>query len=555
MPRSRDPNTYIYDPASNTWSNGPTLLHNDDNDEEGWVKLPDGSTLAYSIFGDQPQSAQRLVLGATDAQDHWVDAGKVPVQLDSGSPGYELGPGFLLPNGTVFWVGATGNTAIYTPPALAGNATGTWVAGPQVKDSSGNLIGGYDAPGEVLPNGKVLFLAGTADFGPPASAFEYDPTSNTITPVNALGPDFTDNPPFVCNMLDLPSGQVLTTTDYENYLYLYNPDAPPDPSWAPTVNSVVSTGGGSYVLTGTQINGLDEGAAYGDDQQMATNYPIIKLTDQFGNVTFANTTNWSSTWVATGNALKSASFTLPAQDGPGTYTLNVIANGISSKNFQFNTFNLKAIPPANAVETHSFTAQVGTFQDSSGFLASQYKATIDWGDGLPASAGTVQILNPAQGGNPATYQVIGSHTYQEGGTYQMTVSVTTPNGAIAMDSVNINVAGLPLQTTAFAFQLKEGQNYSGNLATFIDTASAPRQASFYTATLTFGDDGTKVNGLIVADPNGGFDVLDPSGHLYGGGSYSVQVTITKPGFTITANATAIVADSCAARDRLLALGL
>ena len=39
--------------------------------------------------------------------------------------GYELGPGFLLPDGRVFQIGANGNTGLYTP------SSNTWVAGPE----------------------------------------------------------------------------------------------------------------------------------------------------------------------------------------------------------------------------------------------------------------------------------------------------------------------------------------------------------------------------------------------------------------------------------------
>ena len=34
----------------------------------------------------------------------------------------------------------------------------------------------------------------------------------------------------------------------------------------------------TYTLRGTQLNGLNEGASYGDDAQMASNYPLVQLT-------------------------------------------------------------------------------------------------------------------------------------------------------------------------------------------------------------------------------------------------------------------------------------
>ena len=60
--------------------------------------------------------------------------------------------------------------------------------------------------------------------------------------------------------------------------------------------------GRAVSLTGTQLNGLDEGAEYGDDNQMAENYPIVQVTDtKTGDVYYATTSNWSSVGVATGS--------------------------------------------------------------------------------------------------------------------------------------------------------------------------------------------------------------------------------------------------------------
>src|SRR5207245_348585 len=38
--------TYIYNPATNSWSNGPNRLNNDTSYEENWAKLPNGQLLA-----------------------------------------------------------------------------------------------------------------------------------------------------------------------------------------------------------------------------------------------------------------------------------------------------------------------------------------------------------------------------------------------------------------------------------------------------------------------------------------------------------------------------
>jgi len=98
-------NSYIYNPANNTWSGAIPSYLGDQFSEEGWVKLADGSLLDYQIGGGNPQGGARFVLGATDAQDAWVAAGNVPVRLDSNGGDNsivpELGPGFRLPDGRV----------------------------------------------------------------------------------------------------------------------------------------------------------------------------------------------------------------------------------------------------------------------------------------------------------------------------------------------------------------------------------------------------------------------------------------------------------------------
>ena len=68
---------------------------------------------------------------------------------------------------------------------------------------------------------------------------------------------------------------------------------------------------------------------------MATNYPIVQLQDSSGHVFYCATYNWSSTGVATGSTVESTQFTLPSGLPNGTYSLTVIANGISSHPIAF----------------------------------------------------------------------------------------------------------------------------------------------------------------------------------------------------------------------------
>lgn len=88
-------------------------------------------------------------------------------------------------------------------------------------------------------------------------------------------------------------------------------------------------------MTGTQFNGLTQGAAFGDDAQSATNYPLVQITNNAtGHKFFARTHDHSTMAVATGNLVTFTSFDiLPTSAGTefGDSTMVVIANGIPSK--------------------------------------------------------------------------------------------------------------------------------------------------------------------------------------------------------------------------------
>ena len=104
-------------------------------------------------------------------------------------------------------------------------------------------------------------------------------------------------------------------------------------AWQPTITSVPAmiTHGKTYVVKGTQFNGLSQGAAYGDDFQDATNFPLVRITNiATDHVFYARTHNFSTMGVATGSAPVSASFDVPADIETGASSLEVVANGIPS---------------------------------------------------------------------------------------------------------------------------------------------------------------------------------------------------------------------------------
>jgi hypothetical protein len=89
--------------------------------------------------------------------------------------------------------------------------------------------------------------------------------------------------------------------------------------------------GGSYSIAGLQLNGLTQGAYYGDDYQSATNYPLVRITyRKTGRVVYARTFNMSSMAV-TPMLASTAQFQVPAGIPRGKAKLAVVANGIASK--------------------------------------------------------------------------------------------------------------------------------------------------------------------------------------------------------------------------------
>lgn len=326
--------TTTYNQVANTWSTA-YLVNSGNEDEACTVRLPDDSILLVDSGGT---SSERYI----PSLNNWVDDANVPVALYD-SYGTEQGPGFLLPNGKAFFIGSTPYTAIYTPSGDA--SPGSWIAGPNIP---GNL-GAPDAPACMMNNGKILCalsptpynLTGTNYvFTTPSYFYEYDYSSGPIgafTQIHAPGGGFTRNEvTYNDRMLQLPNGNVLFT-DGGSQLYVYEPDGSPLPSGQPTIYGVSWNPNGSLHVTGTLFNGISIGAAYGDDAQMDSNYPLIRFTSG-STVYYGRTYNWSSTTLQSG-PLVSTEVQLPPAvfQNPGAWTLQVVCNGNPSGGVPFSS--------------------------------------------------------------------------------------------------------------------------------------------------------------------------------------------------------------------------
>jgi hypothetical protein len=286
----------------------------DGNGEEGWSLLPNGGVLTVDT-NDTPNTEVY-----SPSAGSWTSAGDTPASLID-SEG-EVGPQLLQPDGSVFATGATGANAIYN------TATGTWSAGPSFPVIGGAQYDVADGPAAVLPDGDVLVAASPGDYTPPTHVFDFNGTTLTEVPDPPNAASMASNDPF---MMVLPTGQVLFE-DRIGDIEVYNSTGSPKPAWRPSVTTVPGTlaAGGSFSLSGKQLNGLTQAAAYGDDYQDATNYPLVRITNTAtGAVTYARTFGMTRMSVAP-HAKSSASFTLPAGIQTGASTLAVVANGLAS---------------------------------------------------------------------------------------------------------------------------------------------------------------------------------------------------------------------------------
>jgi hypothetical protein len=83
-------------------------------------------------------------------------------------------------------------------------------------------------------------------------------------------------------------------------------------------------------VAGLNFNGFSQGAAYGDDIQGATNYPLVQITNrENGQVYYARTHDHSTMGIAY-TAPASTNFDVPGNIETGLSDLRVVCNGIAS---------------------------------------------------------------------------------------------------------------------------------------------------------------------------------------------------------------------------------
>jgi Abnormal spindle-like microcephaly-assoc'd, ASPM-SPD-2-Hydin len=410
--------------AQNALYNGPNSwtatgsVKQPSNDESGFTLLSNDLVLTVDSKSDPNCSTSQGSELYNQSTGVWSCGPTLPVQLYNAND-EELGAAVLMYNNQVLQFG--GNvvgTAIYDV------ASNSWTKGPT---PSGGLDQA-DGPAALEPNGNVLAMLSPGKFQSGCQFVEYDPTSKTLSdapnPTNCPG-----DSSFVGHLMMLPTGQIMFT-DFSGRVEIYTPASDVVSGVAPTISSVSSTinsPSNNNPLSGTQLNGLSENNAYGDDYQGATNYPMVRLvqTAAPNNVDYATTHDETTHSIAPGTSA-STQFDVPAGLAAGTYTLYVIANGIESSPVTVSVvagsdFSLSANPTSLSIaQGASGTSQI-TVVPLNGFSGSvNLNAT-----GLPTGVTAQFSPNPAT--STSTLTLTASGTAAKGTS---TVTITGTSGTL-----------------------------------------------------------------------------------------------------------------------------
>ncbi|HEY1614655.1 MAG TPA: hypothetical protein VGF97_13285 [Rhizomicrobium sp.] len=297
----------------------------DENDEEGWTPLPGGNVLTVDAnrdLGGGPNAYEIY----NSSKGTWTTPGMTAQELVDPSS-HELGPAVLRPDGNIVYFGATGHNDLYN------TSTGTWSAGPDFPSIGGAQYDCEDAPAALLPDGNVLVQASPGTFLTPSHFFEFSlkKTKAKLTQVSdpAQAPNSSS---YDGRFLELPTGQLLWSFD-GGEVATYTAQGKPMAKWLPVIKSLpktVSRGSTGNTVSGKNFSGFSLGASYGDDAQMASNYPLLRITNtSTGDVCFARTYNFSAMGVfITGTT--HAAFDTPSGCETGASTAQVVVNGLAS---------------------------------------------------------------------------------------------------------------------------------------------------------------------------------------------------------------------------------
>jgi hypothetical protein len=170
-----------------------------------------------------------------------------------------------------------------------------------------------------------------------------------------------------------------------------------------------------------------------------------------GIVSFAAPASGASAALSAATAViqdAQASVTATANTTPGSYTVTAVASGVTTPaGFALTntaaSLSLMAQPIAAVAGQAFINVVLATFTDAAANAGpTDFVAAIAWGDGITTSSSTVTALGQGR------FDVLGTHTYVNAGTYTFSVQVTDQkSGASALATSTATVTA-PVHTEA-----------------------------------------------------------------------------------------------------------
>ena len=494
--------------AQNALFNGPNSwtetgsVNQSSNDESGFTLLTNDQVLTV----DTKTSANCNTSQGSELYDQvtgvWSCGPPLPVQLYN--PGdEEMGAAVMMYNNQVLQLGGhVVGTALYDV------ASNTWSVGP----TPANGLDQTDGPAALEPNGKVLAMLSPGLYQSGCQFVEYDPSTNTLA--NTANPtDCPGDSSYVGHLMILPTGQIMFT-DFSGLVEIYTPAPGVVAGVAPTINPLSGAVGSpsiNTVLSGTQLNGLSENNAYGDDYQGSTDYPLVQFVQVAApnDVYYATTHSESTHSIAPGTS-NSTEFDLPAGVPAGNYTVYLIANGIQSNPISVEVvggFGLSASPNNVDVSQGSNASTTIAVQPGGGFSGS---VTLS-ASGLPS--GVTATFNP----NPTS----------SSSTLIFTASATA---ALGTTSVNIEgVSGSLTNTTNVSLTVQQVINGANIILTPASESfgSVVVGATSKAKAVTLTNDGTLAVQINAITTSGAFGQTNTCGStLAAGKKCMIDVTFS-----------------------------
>ncbi len=207
--------------------------------------------------------------------------------------------------------------------------------------------------------------------------------------------------------------------------------------------TITDAGGAKTIATGSAKVAFTIQATEGSQFSGEVVGPIQSCFLESATINWGDRTPSSSGTIDTSHSLVSGNHTYAEE---GTFSGSVSYEGdCSSREVTFQATVADAALDAtggavSAVAGQQFSGAAASFSDADpGGVASDYTASINWGDDSPSTSGTISSV-AGKG-----FAVTDSHAYASGGVYQITVTITDAGGAktIATGSATVAKPGPP----------------------------------------------------------------------------------------------------------------